>query len=374
MEMMKLSQRNDIRISRRANPDVMHTVIFARKQNNVEILEHILNEVSDPMNARYGRHLSKEEVNAMIANPEGRRAIEDFLRSHNIRLKPSSSDDVYIEAVAPVKRWEEILEAEFFEFSHTRDPTRVFVRSLSYSLPQHLQEHVHAVFNTVQLPTSIMDRPELVEAPETATMYGYTTPPLLNRVYNIRSNTGNNLTTQAIYGNLYQSVSPSDLSKFQAAFELPQQAITAAEGGHVTENACSSGIADCLEANLDAEYLMAVAQGVPTQYYYWSGEDVWLDWIMTVARMEQPPAVFTISYGSYEFFMSPSYLLAFNTEAIKLGVMGTTLLAASGDDGVAGFAARILGPAFCDYLPMFPASSPYVTAVGGTMVRHQSQR
>ena len=40
--------------------------------------------------------------------------------------------------------------------------------------------------------------------------------------------------------------------------------------------------------------------------------------------------------------------------------MGTTILAASGDDGVIGY-----GNGNCGYYPMFPASSPYVTAVGG---------
>ncbi|KAJ1418651.1 hypothetical protein B484DRAFT_453590 [Ochromonadaceae sp. CCMP2298] len=55
-------------------------------------------------------------------------------------------------------------------------------------------------------------------------------------------------------------------------------------------------------------------------------------------------------------------------QAAQLGLQGTTILAASGDDGVAGFGARLFGPVFCSYLAMFPASSPYVTAVGGTMV------
>ena len=52
---------------------------------------------------------------------------------------------------------------------------------------------------------------------------------------------------------------------------------------------------------------------------------------------------------------------AFNIQAIKLGVMGTTILAASGDDGVIDFLNN------CGYYPQFLASSPYVTAVDGTV-------
>ena len=43
-------------------------------------------------------------------------------------------------------------------------------------------------------------------------------------------------------------------------------------------------------------------------------------------------------------------------------MMGTTILAASGNDGVIGY-----GNSNCGYYPMFPASSPYVTVVGGTV-------
>ncbi len=47
--------------------------------------------------------------------------------------------------------------------------------------------------------------------------------------------------------------------------------------------------------------------------------------------------------------------------------MGVTLVAASGDDGVSGYLTRS-GRVSCGYYPMFPASSPYVTAVSGTSV------
>ena len=44
-----------------------------------------------------------------------------------------------------------------------------------------------------------------------------------------------------------------------------------------------------------------------------------------------------------------------------------TLLASSGDDGAVGASVRTSWTN-CAYNPSFPASSPYVTAVGGSMV------
>ena len=80
--------------------------------------------------------------------------------------------------------------------------------------------------------------------------------------------------------------------------------------------------------------------------------------------------VISISYTSYESSYYPddeSYLSSFDATAMQLGLMGVTLLSASGDDGVAGGNARD-DPIYCGYYPQFPASSPYVTAVGGTQV------
>jgi len=52
---------------------------------------------------------------------------------------------------------------------------------------------------------------------------------------------------------------------------------------------------------------------------------------------------------------------------MKLGLRGITVMAATGDTGVQGAAQQGGSPASCNpFLPVFPASSPYVTAVGGT--------
>jgi tripeptidyl-peptidase-1 len=366
-ETLKWKSRKDIVKGPRADPDKNHTVVFARAQGGINELTTLLLDVSEPSSGSYGFHLTRKEVVAFTAQAEATAAIINYLSEYGLAHIETSKYGDFVKAEAPVSTWEKLFAAEFYEFSHAIDPlSKKFVRCLRYSLPSDLHRHVHAVFNTAQLPAFVPSEPAAITA--AVPHVGFTTPSVLRDVYNIDSNKGNNLTSQAIYGNLYQSLSPSDLSRFQAAFALPQQPIAAAPGGHVSDTACNDNINDCIEANLDAQYMISTAQDVPTTYYYWSGDDVWLDWIMTVADMDDPPDVYSISYGSYEFFMSLAYLDAFNVEAIKLGVMGTTILASSGDDGVAGFLARNFGPSFCDYYPMFPASSPFVTAVGGTMV------
>ena len=80
--------------------------------------------------------------------------------------------------------------------------------------------------------------------------------------------------------------------------------------------------------------------------------------------------------------MAVSSLSAFKTQAMRLAAMGITILASSGDDGVSGFnyATACTGDSSSyytgwtgtgwtgsGYFPYFPATNPYVTAVGATM-------
>ena len=54
---------------------------------------------------------------------------------------------------------------------------------------------------------------------------------------------------------------------------------------------------------------------------------------------------------------------AFNTQMLKLSAIGVTVLVSSGDQGAIGY---YNGVCSCYYGPSFPATNPYVTAVGAT--------
>jgi subtilase family serine protease len=61
-----------------------------------------------------------------------------------------------------------------------------------------------------------------------------------------------------------------------------------------------------------------------------------------------------------------TYIDRVNTELMKMGLRGISVIVASGDGGANGRSNM-----FCSdklFYPSFPASSPYVTAVGGTQL------
>jgi tripeptidyl-peptidase-1 len=82
--------------------------------------------------------------------------------------------------------------------------------------------------------------------------------------------------------------------------------------------------------------------------------------------------VHSISYGQPEAQTLASGIRAFDTEAMKLGVQGVSILVSTGDDGVAGPAARS-SSGLCGYNPQWPATSPYVTSVGATQGPEQGK-
>ena len=77
--------------------------------------------------------------------------------------------------------------------------------------------------------------------------------------------------------------------------------------------------------------------------------------------MTNGPLVHSVSYGDYEDTISHSYMLRCEEEFKKLGMMGVTILYASGDSGVNCHGLH------SNFRPNWPASSPSITTVGGTV-------
>jgi tripeptidyl-peptidase-1 len=138
----------------------------------------------------------------------------------------------------------------------------------------------------------------------------------------VSSNSGNSLGSQAVFESLGQYYSPSDLAQFQKNYNLPSDNVDNVVGGYESDSACVSNPNNCVEANLDVQYMMALSQLTPTTYWYDGALDCFVDWILAVAADPNPPLVNSISYGSIETSLPSIIAKQFNTEAMKLGVQG----------------------------------------------------
>jgi len=87
-----------------------------------------------------------------------------------------------------------------------------------------------------------------------------------------------------------------------------------------------------------------------------------------------PPFVVSVSYGQDEASVTAAYANRQCTEYAKLGMMGTSVLYSSGDDGVAGgggLCLTSLGKVSRSgkrFNPGFPVTCPFITAVGATQI------
>jgi len=90
-------------------------------------------------------------------------------------------------------------------------------------------------------------------------------------------------------------------------------------------------------------------------------KNLFLKWITDVSTTPNAPLVISVSYGDDEDSLSTDYMQRINVEFMKQGIRGISILFASGDSGVGGDYFQC-----SKFVPGFPATSPYVTAVGGT--------
>ena len=167
------------------------------------------------------------------------------------------------------------------------------------------------------------------------------------------SNTAN---SQAVAAFLKQYFDPTDLKKFQERFDIPVKPIAKVVGKNVDDDPGA-------EANLDVQYIGATGRNVPTWFIsistYSNGkQEDFLSWITSQVNDTESPWVHSASYGDVEKSIDDDYLTRVDNEFMKFGISGRTVLFASGDSGVDCSIRH-------KFTPNWPASSPYVTAVGG---------
>ena len=139
-----------------------------------------------------------------------------------------------------------------------------------------------------------------------------------------------------------------------------------------------------LEGNLDAETILGISYPTPLTAFNTGGSPpfipdiktpentnepylVWLQYVLAQSDAEIPQVIST-SYADDEQTVPPSFAQTVCAQFAQLGARGVSLLFASGDNGVGPSGACVTndGSNTSAFLPAFPPSCPYVTAVGGT--------
>ncbi|KAI0356085.1 subtilisin-like protein [Trametes cingulata] len=363
---------------------IMHFVL-GLKSDATGLVKSLL-DVSDPASPNYGQHLSKDEVDKLTApQPEAVQTVTNWLTKNGITPETYSSSGDMLRIQIPADQANTLFNANFSTYIHEKTNTTM-VRTLTYSLPADVSEHVSFVYPTTQFIPPPTRKPEVrvIDRFPTTKRSGSKradippqcaqaiSPACLQAIYNIPATPatapGNSL---GVSGFDNEVANPDDLKDFlsQARPDITNGtfAVQSVDGG-------SDDGQGTTEASLDIQYTVGVATNVPTTFISVGQQtqdgalEGFLDIINTLIAQENPPLVLTTSFGFDETPFSeqaPELAETLCNAYAKLGARGTSVLFASGDGGVSGSQSN---PA-CDgqqFIPTFPATCPYITAVGST--------
>ncbi|THV08230.1 tripeptidyl peptidase A [Dendrothele bispora CBS 962.96] len=373
-------------------------------QPNFPILEKHLYEVSDPFHERYGQHLTKEEVEALVApHQESVDLVSEWLATHDIResdIQRSPARD-WVTIKVPVRLAEKMLDTTYHVWVHDASGDSL-VRTTSYSLPKHLHEHVDVIQPTTMFsrwkahkstihdvspaPASLTGPNAKIDASCNSTI----TISCLQQLYNVGNYTpsadvGNSI---GITGYLEQFANRDDLQTFYAEQRPDAVGTTfnfvSVNGGLNNQSADAAGV----EANLDVQFAFGLSFPINSTFFSTGGrppfipdigtpEDTnepYTEWLDFILAQENPPLAISTSYGDDEQTVPENFARRACAGFAQLGARGVSLMFSSGDGGVGDGddnpATQTCltndGKNQTKFIPGFPASCPFVTAVGGT--------
>jgi tripeptidyl-peptidase-1 len=333
------------------------------KIRNAYKLEEKFWSVSDPDNPDYGKYMTLEEIASLIAPFESDIAVvRAWLVSNGITSIETVITKDYLTVVAPVGVVEKMFQVSIRYFKNTYHKNEVpLLRStVPYSIPMELSSAIDIVFGLTNFPGA---RPSIRVSKRAASQVPNITPPIIKETLRIFNTTGsgrkNNV--QSVIQFLSEYYSPSDLSSFLSQYDLPAP--------NVKVIGVNKPDYPGLESTLDIQYIIGTATGVETWFYEIGGQNsdgLFLQWLLLMSNQTSVPSVCSVSYGEGEDEVHPQYIAKTNVEFIKAGVRGITILFASGDSGT-GCSTQC-----SQFIVSWPASSPYVTAVGGVYLANDN--
>ncbi|EJT78142.1 hypothetical protein GGTG_03244 [Gaeumannomyces tritici R3-111a-1] len=365
-------------------------------------------EISTPGRPEYGHHLSGPELSVY---QEHSRASEDsvsrWLESNGI--VDIRTEGHWVSFNATVRQTKTLLDTDLGYYAYNGGAP--VLRAPTYAVPAELQDHISFVFplSNFMAPPASRLREESIDrqfsalsstaADEYLQCSRGVQPECLRKLYGINytaPDAGPSPSRLGIAGFLEEHVSMGDLASFMKsyAWDVPSDYSFAVESvSNGTNDEGNPGV----EAMLDVEYGVALGYPARVTYYITSGraEKIDPDGNKVVPGSElddnepyhallehllakpdgEIPHVLSVSYADDEQSVPRPYAERVCGLFALLAARGVSVLAATGDGGSRGTGQVQRGcytndgaaaPRRRAALPTFPASCPYVTAVGAT--------
>lgn len=359
------------------------TLRFSMTAAQQAALTQLLADQQNPASPRYHRWLTPEQFGAQFGLSSADMAkVSNWLTSQGFTITRVARSSTFITFKGTVGQAQRAFHTSIHNMNLHGEER--FANTTEAALPPSIAGVVATVTGLDDFRLKTQARVLSVNAnvlnPQyTSSVSGghYIAPGDFNTIYNI-----NPLLQQSINGTGFGSsfgagfgiavvgqvdISLADVAAFRTASGLPANPPTiklyGPDPGAPTSSTSTPSTGDLAEAQLDVEWAGAVAPGAKIVYV--NSTDV-LSNSLPSAIDDQLAPIVTISYGLCEQSTSVSVLDSFNNLFQQANALGITIIGPSGDSGATecdyGTATATQG-----YSVGFPASSPFVTSMGGTM-------
>ncbi len=353
------------------------TINFAKSDAQEAALQELLTAQQNPASPLYHQWLNPDQYAARFGMADADIAkVEVWLEQQGFTISRVARSKNTISFTGSVAQVEAAFSTELHTYK-TGAKTH-FAPSTDLSIPSAMAASVQSVTHLSDFrPTAHVKIRKPVAAPNfTSSQSGshYLTPGDIKTIYDITPayNAGYTGSGQSIAVVGQSLVATSDITKFQTAAGLTTKVPTL-----VLMPGTGTGTIytdDESESDLDLEYSGAIAPGATIYLVYVGSSSNYGSFDALVYAVDEKIApIISNSYGECESVLGQSEYNTYNAALEQAASQGQTVVSASGDDGSTDCyeyydqTTPSVTQAVGEGLAVdFPASSQYVTAMGGT--------
>jgi tripeptidyl-peptidase-1 len=324
--------------------------------------------------------LTVEKINNIVAAPvEERQMLKNWLASYGVVSVEDRGDALKFEATA--QQAENLFNTNLYVFVNKRNGQSVVRQAGEISIPEQFTSVIVTVSGVADFPVPKKEK-EPKKNPDTVVVDPpqdedtlKVVPYVIDNLYGIpfTYTTYPNSSIGLIEFQNNEGFKASDLSYFQTQNNLPQVPVSKIIGPYHNQSANA-------ESSLDVQYGSSIA--INASVWFWTNTGWLLEFVNDFVNYPQVPYVISMSWGWTENqqcsitsclgLSNEEYVAQVNAEFQKIGLRGVTIFAASGDQGAPGDANPHCVNKAEPISPLFPAASPFLTAVGATMLQQET--
>ena len=338
----------------------MHIAVALKLQNPGQ-LKALIQSENTPGNAAYGTELEPAQFEAAYSPTSAQvQAVESYLSSQGFQNIQAEDNSLFVTADGTAGIVQTAFNTSLGQFNLNGQV--VYANTMDAQVPDSLGGIVLSILglNNIAAMRSMLAQPTSV--PALKFEYG---PQDFQKAYDAGTTPTGSKTSIAVFAEGDLSGVLSDLRIFEKTYGLPQAPVTVIPTG--IANPDTSGVD---EWDLDSQSSTGIAGAVQHLYFYDASSMTDSDLAISFNRFaaQKVARAGNASFGECEVFpYLDGSMLADDQVFAEAAAQGQTVFSSTGDVGAACPVEGTNGvPDSGPPLVSYPASSPYVVAVGGT--------